>query len=87
MKYNEQPKLLGPINLQTKFGEVQAFYFAGFETEGIVIIVQPPSGTTEYFVRVHSSCVFSEALGATDCDCAHYNILDDDIKSCIYPTT
>lgn len=56
------------IKLLTKVGELEFEYFSHEGQEGIVV----RKGTTAsiQFVRVHSSCLFSEAFQSADCDCA-----------------
>ena len=56
------------VNLPTKHGDLEFFYFSHSGQEGVV--VQNRNYTSAPFVRVHSSCLFSEALNAIDCDCA-----------------
>ena len=66
-----------PINLPTEFGDVLVRYFGNKDSEisevagqkGIILTrsAVPQSPT---LVRLHSSCLFGEALHAIDCDCA-----------------
>ncbi|MBD3653871.1 GTP cyclohydrolase II RibA [Kangiella sp.] len=56
------------IILPTKYGEFEVFYFKRCGQEGAVIL-SPYDGDCP-FVRIHSSCLFSESLRATNCDCS-----------------
>jgi GTP cyclohydrolase II len=61
------------IRSNTRYGKldfqyVQTADYLGVFTEGI--IVQNPFKISDNTVRIHSSCIFSEALMAIDCDCA-----------------
>jgi len=57
-----------PIELRTKFGKLEARHFLSAESSGVVILKRV-QGSRRFFVRPQSSCVFSEAFGANDCDC------------------
>ncbi len=56
------------IELPTEFGPLEFFHFSHFGQEGLV--AQNRNYESPPFVRVHSSCIFSEAFHAADCDCA-----------------
>ena len=56
------------IKLPTETGDVEFSYFNSYGMEAVVAMNHEYTGTP--FVRVHSSCVFSEAFHTTDCDCA-----------------
>lgn len=62
---NSQKKTI--ITLPTQFGDLDIYYFSENGQEGLVasrnLLSKPP------FLRIHSSCVFSEALKTVDCDC------------------
>lgn len=57
------------LSLSTSFGPVRVQHFRADEQEGVIIL---PNGdlATPTPVRIHSSCLFSEALMSPDCDCA-----------------
>lgn len=58
-----------PIELPNRHGKLLFHYVAVGRSEGVLI----RSGlhpTAPILVRIQSSCLFSESLGATDCDCA-----------------
>ncbi|HEK0906691.1 TPA: GTP cyclohydrolase II RibA [Pseudomonas putida] len=56
------------ISLQTRHGR---FKVSQLEHDGQqAILIKTESLSENPFVRIHSSCVFSEALHADDCDCA-----------------
>lgn len=57
-----------PIELPTPFGELQVKYVRAFDKEG-VIITGDGEFTNPVPVRIQSSCLFSESLLATNCDC------------------
>jgi GTP cyclohydrolase II len=61
--------LTEPILLSTKFGEFWLRHAAMGGKSGIVLV--PNFDFDEYYVRVQSSCVFSESFSSIDCDCAH----------------
>lgn len=56
------------ITLPTKFGEVD--FFSHQEGNETCIVAINESYDAAPFVRIHSSCVFSESFGTQDCDCA-----------------
>lgn len=56
------------IKLPTKYGNFDIDVFEG--ESGECIIISKPHSTNIPFVRIHSSCVFSESLFAQDCDCS-----------------
>jgi len=56
------------IELPTKHGNFKLFHFNKNGQEGAVIFKNIDCKTP--FVRIHSSCLFSETFGATDCDCS-----------------
>ncbi len=61
---------LGPdIELLTRHGAVTASHLTAEGVEGVVVSSGLDTGDV-LNVRVQSSCVFSEALGSVDCDCA-----------------
>ena len=57
------------VVLPTAFGPMQLRYVQGFGKSGLVchfeVLQQEPVQ-----IRIQSSCVFSESLGAIDCDCS-----------------
>lgn len=55
--------------LFTKFGDVSVKASPNDGTPEWVVVYKKPWPEIP-FLRVHSSCLFSEALGTTDCDCA-----------------
>jgi GTP cyclohydrolase II len=56
-----------PISLLTPHGLITATLITD---EGrMCVVIEEPTDTTEVLVRVQSSCMFSESLGAIDCDC------------------
>lgn len=56
------------IKIPTKHGDFELFYFNKNGQEGVAIFKN--IGESKPFVRIHSSCLFSETFGATDCDCS-----------------
>ncbi len=56
------------IELPTMHGDFELFYFNKKGQEGVVIYKNIDSLAP--FVRIHSSCLFSETFGAKDCDCS-----------------
>ncbi len=56
------------IYLPTEHGDFKAFYHKVDNQECLVIINDDFEGIP--FLRIHSSCVFSESFHASDCDCA-----------------
>jgi GTP cyclohydrolase II len=56
------------ISLPTKYGDFDVWVHKSELQQCLVIKMD--YGSTVPFVRLHSSCVFSEALLANDCDCA-----------------
>lgn len=56
------------IKLPTSFGEFKIDTYENGSEE--CIIISKDYGDSTPFVRIHSSCVFSESLLANDCDCA-----------------
>jgi GTP cyclohydrolase II len=63
------PKIGEPISLPTPFGELQVRHVTVGGHEGVVI-----TGSNDFTspvpVRIQSSCLFSESILATNCDCA-----------------
>jgi GTP cyclohydrolase II len=57
------------IELTTVYGPVRVAYISQGVKEGLIVVGKVPFGSPVP-VRIQSSCVFSEALGAIDCDCA-----------------
>ncbi|MGA9661370.1 MAG: hypothetical protein WBQ92_06770, partial [Pseudomonas alloputida] len=56
------------ISLETLHGNFEISYF---EVEGQqAVLIKTPTIPEIPFIRIHSSCVFSEAFHANDCDCA-----------------
>lgn len=57
------------IKIETEDGELKVRFHRGKDDKYAVIVSKgvPKDGV---FVRVQSSCLFSESLGAIDCDCA-----------------
>jgi GTP cyclohydrolase II len=61
--------LQSQITLSTKYGEFQSYYVGDDRRiEGVVLVKKP--WPEPMFLRIQSSCVFSESFGADDCDCA-----------------
>jgi GTP cyclohydrolase II len=61
---------LGPaVVLRAEFGEMQVQHFTVGVQEGVLVTRGGPL-PDPVPVRIHSSCLFSEALKAIDCDCA-----------------
>ncbi|HEV2100991.1 MAG TPA: hypothetical protein VGR45_18945 [Stellaceae bacterium] len=59
-----------PIPLETKYGALTARYFRiGDNREGVVLSGSAPL-SDPVFLRLQSSCLFSESFATTDCDCA-----------------
>lgn len=75
IKGNELQKLELPCNesktveLFTKFGGVSVRASSNEGTPEWVVVYKKPWPEIP-FLRIHSSCLFSEAFGTTDCDCA-----------------
>lgn len=61
--------LSSSIELTTKHGPLLVQHFACQEGECLVAS-SPYQEPGPPFVRIHSSCVFSESLGSLDCDCS-----------------
>lgn len=61
---NENPTTV----LETKYGYFDLMYFEYYGTVGVVMSRGDVS-TGVPLLRIHSSCLFSEALCAVDCDC------------------
>lgn len=57
------------INLPTKYGALALQHFSVDGEEGVVITKNRLNAEV-IPVRIHSSCLFSESIGTTDCDCA-----------------
>lgn len=57
------------IVLDTKFGALRVE--AGTTVDGVLwtVVYKQPWGRVP-FLRIHSSCLFSESFGSLDCDCA-----------------
>ena len=56
--------------LETKYGRLKIkFYNGGGGGHYCLCIVKEPWGRTP-FVRIQSSCLFSESFGGSDCDCS-----------------
>lgn len=67
---SQLPPIIGdPISLPTQFGTVQLSHVKVGDKEGVVI-----RGSSDFAnpipVRIQSSCLFSESMLATNCDCA-----------------
>lgn len=56
-----------PISLLTSHGNIQVTWVT--DGANACVVVEEPSDATDVLVRVQSSCMFSESLGAIDCDC------------------
>lgn len=56
------------ITLPTDYGDLQFTHFSHSGQEGVVVfnMIHDPAP----FIRIHSSCIFSETFGSIDCDCA-----------------
>jgi len=61
--------LTSVIKLNTKYGELASQLFED-DLHRQCVIVSNPSIDSVPFVRIQSSCVFSESFGGNDCDCA-----------------
>lgn len=57
-----------PVLLETAWGELRATHLRDTYSEGVMAYYWLPEDG-ELLVRIHSSCLFSESLGAIDCDC------------------
>ena len=57
------------IKLHTEFGVFHSYY-CSFDSQIAVVIESEKESSEDFFVRVHSSCLFSEALKSNDCDCS-----------------
>lgn len=60
--------MLNAISLETGHGTFQVSYFEHHGQQAVLIRTSELDSAP--FVRIHSSCVFSEAFHANDCDCA-----------------
>lgn len=60
--------MLTTITLPTPYGDLLTSYI-NYEGQQ-ALLIRSPDLSDEPFVRIHSSCVFSEAIHAADCDCA-----------------
>lgn len=56
------------IELPSQYGNLKISHFCNDNQQGVVITSKEVQ--EECFIRIHSSCLFSEALHTTDCDCA-----------------
>jgi len=56
------------IELPSQHGNLKISHFAQDNQHGVLISSKEIQ--EECFIRIHSSCLFSEALHTTDCDCA-----------------
>jgi len=56
------------ITLPTENGELEFSFFSHLGQEAVIVMNRNYEGIP--FVRVHSSCVFSEVFHSNDCDCA-----------------
>ena len=65
------------VQLITEFGPVRVTHIQEGQKEGLLVVGRDPLADPVP-VRVQSSCVFSEALRAVDCDCAAQ--LEESIK-------
>jgi 3,4-dihydroxy 2-butanone 4-phosphate synthase/GTP cyclohydrolase II len=63
--------------LDTKYGILNVRFFKGAKDHYCLCIYKKPWGDKP-FVRIHSACLFSESLGAIDCDCSRQ--LDSSLK-------
>lgn len=57
------------IKLNTDFGVFRSYY-CSLESQVAVVIESEKNATGDFYVRIHSSCLFSEALKSNDCDCS-----------------
>lgn len=57
------------IGLPTEFGTMIVRYVSGFGKSGVVSHFNVPRRQEPIQIRIQSSCLFSESLGAIDCDC------------------
>ena len=57
------------IKLPTVHGDFEIFHFNKENQEGVVIFKNIDNDSVP-FLRIHSSCLFSEAFSSTDCDCS-----------------
>ncbi len=55
--------------LSTEFGDIECCYFHKSADEFCLVLVKSPMEEIP-FVRIHSSCLFSETFHSNDCDCA-----------------
>lgn len=55
--------------LDTKYGSMNVKFYKGAKDHYCLCIYKQPWGDIP-FVRIHSACLFSESLGAVDCDCS-----------------
>lgn len=58
-----------PVELSTKFGDVSVKASPNEGAPEWVVVFKKPWPEIP-FLRIHSSCLFSEAFGTIDCDCA-----------------
>lgn len=56
-------------SLSTDYGEIECSYFHKSDDEFCLVLFKSPYGELP-FVRVQSSCIFSESFRSNDCDCA-----------------
>lgn len=57
------------ISLDTEYGQLLVTHDPELSKDGFAAHSEPPFSSPT-FVRIHSSCAFSESLHALDCDCA-----------------
>jgi GTP cyclohydrolase II len=70
MSEGDQQVIIGdPINLHNRHGNLSFHYVAVGRSEGVLVSSSRQS-PSPILVRIQSSCLFSESLGAIDCDCA-----------------
>jgi len=69
MSTNAQATIGSPVEVLTDFGTMRFQYVGSDEKQGVLVSSAKPLDSPVP-VRIHSSCVFSESLGAIDCDCA-----------------
>lgn len=55
--------------LSTKYGKLDCHYFQS-DPENFCLILSKKPWPSHPFLRIHSSCLFSETFHANDCDCA-----------------
>lgn len=55
--------------LSTSYGQIECGYFKSLDVGNCLVLYKKPWGI-QPFIRIQSSCIFSESFLANDCDCS-----------------